>query len=123
MTHTCSTCLISHSTGIKHDSRLTPDFTYDRDISRPDQPEAPDEPASRIVRHCLCLATARPWLRAHLPDLDEAALRNFIQLATGIVEQHSLLLCEIAASSVFQASPESNYTQVQRIIRDQRLSL
>jgi hypothetical protein len=35
-----------------------------------------------------------------------------------------LLLREIAASSVFQAEqPESNYTQVQRIIRDTRLTL
>lgn len=69
------------------------------------------------------LPLLEPWLRSHLPDLDEGALRHFIQLVTGIVEQHSLLLREIAAGSVLQASPESNYTQVQRIIRDQRLSL
>lgn len=65
-----------------------------------------------------------PWLAQHLPELDPGARQHFIQLVTGITEQHSLLLREIAASSVFQAEqPESNYTQVQRIICDTRLTL
>lgn len=70
------------------------------------------------------LVALKPWLEQHLPDLDPGARQHFIQLVTGITEQHSLLLREIAASSVFQAEqPESNYTQVQRIIRDARLTL
>lgn len=70
------------------------------------------------------LASLGPWLEQHLPELDAGAKRHFLQLVTGITEQHSLLLREIAASSVFQAEqPESNYTQVQRIIRDTRLTL
>src|SRR5215207_6847347 len=69
------------------------------------------------------LASLEPWLDAHLPDLDTGARRRFIQLVTGITEQHSLLLREIAASSVFQAEPDSNYTQVQRIVHDTRSTL
>ena len=70
------------------------------------------------------VASLAPWLEKHLPDLDAGATHHFIQLVTGITERHSLLLREIAASSVFQAEqPESNYTQVQRIIRDTRLTL
>jgi hypothetical protein len=44
-------------------------------------------------------------------------------LVTGIIEQQSLLLRAIAAASPFQAEPESNDTQVQRITRDARLTL
>lgn len=70
------------------------------------------------------LVALKPWLEQHLPDLDPGARQHVIQLVTEITEQHSLLLREIAASSVFQAEqPESNYTQVQRIIRDTRLTL
>lgn len=69
------------------------------------------------------IETLEPWLLEHLPNLDPIARRRFIQLVTGIIEQQSLLLKAIAAGSVFQASPESNFTQVQRIIRDARLTL
>jgi hypothetical protein len=75
------------------------------EVSRSDQPEAHDEPVSRIVRHCVCLAATRLLMRTHLPNLDEGALRHFIQPVTDIVEQHSLLLREIVASSLFQAVP------------------
>lgn len=69
------------------------------------------------------LETLEPWLIQHLPDLDPVARRHFIHLVTGIIEQQSLLLRAIAAGSPFQATPESNLTQVQRIIRDDRLTL
>lgn len=69
------------------------------------------------------LATLEPWLEAHLPDLDPVARRHFVHLVTGIIEQQSLLLGKIAAASPFQGEPDSNYTQVQRIIRDTRLAL
>lgn len=69
------------------------------------------------------LETLEPWLEQHLPDLDPVARRHFVHLVTGIIEQQSLLLRQIAAASPFQAEPESNYTQVQRIIRDTRLTL
>ena len=69
------------------------------------------------------LETLEPWLEHHLPDLDPVARRHFVHLVTGIIEQQSLLIRQIAAASPFQAEPESNYTQVQRIIRDTRLSL
>lgn len=69
------------------------------------------------------LAVIEPWLRKHLPDLDEAVTRRFIQIVTGIFEQRSLILETIAESSVFTATTESNTTQVRRIIRDQRLTL
>src|SRR5215207_5566905 len=69
------------------------------------------------------LETLEPWLEQHLPHLDPVARRHFIHLVTGIIEQQSLLLRAIAAGSPFQAEPESNYTQVQRIIRDTRLTL
>jgi hypothetical protein len=58
-----------------------------------------------------------------LPDLEPVARRHFVHLVTGIIEQGSLLIRAIAAASPFQAEPESNYTQVQRIIRDTRLTL
>lgn len=64
-----------------------------------------------------------PWLETHLPNLEPVARRHFVHLVTGIIEQQSLLLRAIAAASPFQAEPESNYTQVQRIIRDTRLTL
>jgi hypothetical protein len=67
--------------------------------------------------------TLEPWLTTHLPNLDPVARRRLIQLVTGILEQQSLLLKAIAAGSIFQATPESNFTQVQRIIRDTRLTL
>lgn len=70
------------------------------------------------------LDSLEPWLEHHLPDLDVGARNHVVQLVTGITESHSLLLRDIAASSVFHAEqPESNYTQVQRIIRDTRLTL
>jgi hypothetical protein len=69
------------------------------------------------------LETLEPWLEQHLPTLDKVARRHFIHLVTGILEQQSLLIGAIAAASPFQAEPESNYTQVQRIIRDTRLTL
>jgi hypothetical protein len=37
------------------------------------------------------LALLGPWLRAHLPRLDNAVVRRFSQLVTGIFEQRSLL--------------------------------
>jgi Transposase DDE domain len=69
------------------------------------------------------LETLEPWLEQHLPSLDPVARAHFTHLVVGIIEQHSLLVGAIAAASPFQAEPESNYTQVQRIIRDTRLSL
>lgn len=69
------------------------------------------------------LETLEPWLEQHLPDLEAVARRHFVHLVTGIIEQQSLLIRQIAAASPFQAEPESNYTQVQRIIRDTRLTL
>ena len=69
------------------------------------------------------LQILEPWLEQHLPDLDTVARRHFVHLVTGILEQQSLLIGAIAAASPFQAEPESNYTQVQRIIRDTRLTL
>jgi hypothetical protein len=69
------------------------------------------------------LETLEPWLEQHLPQLDPVARRHFVHLVTGIIEQQSLLIGAIAAASPFQAEPESNYTQVQRIIRDSRLTL
>lgn len=69
------------------------------------------------------LESLEPWLEAHLPNLEPVARRHFVHLVAGIIEQQSLLLGSIAAASPFQAEPESNYTQVQRIIRDTRLTL
>jgi hypothetical protein len=69
------------------------------------------------------LETLEPWLEQHLPDLDVVARRHFVHLVSGIIEQQSLLLRHIAAASPFQAEPESNFTHVQRIIRDTRLTL
>ncbi len=42
------------------------------------------------------LALLNPWLRAHLPMLDTAVARRFVQLVTGIFESQSLLLETIA---------------------------
>jgi len=69
------------------------------------------------------LETLEPWLDQHLPTLDPVARRHFAHLVTGVIEQQSLLVGAIAAASPFQAEPESNYTQVQRIIQDTRLHL
>ena len=69
------------------------------------------------------IESLEPWLTQHLPNLDPIARRHFIHLVTGVIEQQSLLRKAIAAGSVFQASPESNFTQVQRSIRDARLTL
>ena len=69
------------------------------------------------------LETLEPWLEQHLPDLESVARRHFVHLVSGIIEQQSLLIRAIAAASPFQAEPESNYTHVQRIIRDTRLTL
>lgn len=64
------------------------------------------------------LETVEPWLEGRLPHLDPVARRHFVHLVAGIIEQQSLLVGQIAAASPFQAEPESNYTQVQRILRD-----
>jgi hypothetical protein len=69
------------------------------------------------------LALIDPWLRAHLPALDAAVTRRFVQLVTGIFEQRSLLLSTIAESTAFAGTDSSNATQVRRIIRDARISL
>src|SRR4051812_36175148 len=69
------------------------------------------------------LALLDPWLRAHLPLLDETVTRRFLQLVTGIFEQRSLLLETIAESTVFAGTDSSNVTQVRRIIRDVRITL
>jgi hypothetical protein len=69
------------------------------------------------------LALLDPWLRTHLPTLDEAVTRRFIHLVAGIFEQRSLLLETIAESSVFTGTDSSNVTQVRRIIRDARITL
>jgi hypothetical protein len=69
------------------------------------------------------LALLDPWLRAHLPTLEEAVTRRFIQLVTAIFEKRSLLLETIAESSVFTGTDSSNVTQVRRIIRDVRITL
>lgn len=69
------------------------------------------------------LETLEPWLEQHLPNLAPVARRHFVHLVTGIIAQESLLVRAIAASSPFQAEPERNVTQVQRIMRDTRLTL
>lgn len=69
------------------------------------------------------LETLEPWLEQNLPNLEPVARRHFAHLVTGVIEQQSLLVGAIAAASPFQAEPESNYTQVQRILRDSRLTL
>jgi hypothetical protein len=69
------------------------------------------------------LALIDPWLRAHLPHLDAAVTRRFVQLVTGIFEQRSLLLETIAESTAFTGTDSSNVTQVRRIIRDARITL
>jgi hypothetical protein len=69
------------------------------------------------------IETLEPWLEQHLPTLDVVARRHFLHLVTGIIEQQSLLVRAIAAASPFQAEPESNFVQVQRILQDSRLSL
>jgi len=69
------------------------------------------------------LALVEPWLRKHLPRMDAAATSRLIQLAAGIFEKRSVLLETIAESTVFTAEPESNATQVRRIIRDERINL
>jgi hypothetical protein len=66
------------------------------------------------------LALIDPWLRANLPNLDEALTRRFIQLVTGIFEERSLLLETIAQSTAFCGTDSSNVT---RIIRDVRITL
>jgi hypothetical protein len=69
------------------------------------------------------LETLEPWLEQHLPNLNTVARRHFVHLVTGIIEQQSLLVRAIAAASPFQAEPESNFVQVQRILQDSRLDL
>jgi len=69
------------------------------------------------------LALIDPWLRAHLPALDAAVTRRFVQLVTVIFEQRSLLLETSAESTAFAGTDSSNATQVRRIIRDARISL
>jgi len=69
------------------------------------------------------LALIEPWMREHLPPLEAGAAWHLIQLVTAIFEQQSVVLDEIADSSVFTASAESNLTQVRRIIRDGRITL
>src|SRR6478609_9083363 len=69
------------------------------------------------------LALIDPWLRAHLPTLDAAITRRFIQLVTGIFEERSPILETIAESSAFSGTDSSNVTQVRRIIRDARITI
>jgi hypothetical protein len=69
------------------------------------------------------LSLIEPWLCQHLPDLESAVRRRFIQLVTGIFETRSLLIDTIADSSAFRATATSNATQVRRILRDLRLTL
>jgi hypothetical protein len=64
-----------------------------------------------------------PWMRKHLPQLDETVIRRLIQLTTGIFEQRSALLERIAEGSAFTANSVSNLTQVGRILRDERITL
>jgi hypothetical protein len=65
-----------------------------------------------------------PWLTARLPRLDPIVQRHFIQLTAGVFEAHSALVEQIAATTAFQAPEDSsNYTQVQRILHDQRLTV
>jgi hypothetical protein len=64
-----------------------------------------------------------PWMRKHLPQLDETVIRRLIQLTTGIFEQRSALLERIAEGSAFTATSVSNLTQVGRILRDERITL
>src|SRR3954453_7542422 len=68
-------------------------------------------------------ALIEPWLRTHLPSLNETVTRRFIQLVTGIFEERSLLLETIAESTAFSGTDSSNVTQVRRIIRDARITL
>src|SRR5687768_8520482 len=68
-------------------------------------------------------ALIEPWLRTHLPSLNETVIRRFVQLVTGIFEQRSLLLETIAESTAFAGTDSSNVTQVRRIIRDARITL
>lgn len=79
--------------------------------------------SSLVYDMASALETLEPWLEQHLPNLDVVARRHFVHLVTGIVEQQSLLLRQIAAASPFHAEADSNFTQVQRIIRDTRLTL
>ena len=69
------------------------------------------------------LETRDPWLTTHLPNLDRIARRHFVHLVTGIVEQQSLLLRHIAATSPVHGEPHSHCTHVQRIIQDTCLTL
>ena len=69
------------------------------------------------------LALLDPWLRRHLPPLKPALTRRIIQLVTGIFEQQSLLVDDIADASVFIGTESSNATQVRRILRDSRITL
>jgi hypothetical protein len=64
-----------------------------------------------------------PWMRKHLPQLDETVIRRLIQLTTGIFEQRSALLERSAEGSAFTANSVSNLTQVGRILRDERITL
>jgi hypothetical protein len=68
------------------------------------------------------LALIDPCLRAHLPTLDAAVTRRFIQLVTGIFEERSLVLEAIAESSTFSGTDSNNVTQVRRIIRGASLT-
>jgi hypothetical protein len=92
-------------------------------LLRPTQPEDNMNQSSPLYDMASALETLEPWLEQHLPNLEPVARRHFVHLVTGIIEQQSLLVGAIAAASPFQAEPESNYTQVQRILRDTRLSL
>lgn len=64
------------------------------------------------------------WLEQRLPHLDPVATRRFIQITAGIFEAQAALVEKIAASTAFQVPEDcSNYTQVQRILQDLRLTL
>src|SRR3712207_6604815 len=93
------------------------------EVSATTRPEGHMNQPRPLYDMASAVESLEPWLEQHLPDLDRVARRHFVHLVTGIIEQQSVLVRAIAASSVFQAEPESNFTQVQRILRDTRLRL
>jgi hypothetical protein len=68
-----------------------------------------DSPTAQMVH---------PWISRHLPRLDPTALHHLVQLVSGLLEHQSVLIEEIARGSAFRANPESNATQVRRIMTD-----
>lgn len=76
-----------------------------------------------VYQQSAVLELIEPWMRAHLPPLARGAAWHLIQLVSAIFEQQSVILDEMADSSVFSATAESNLTHVRRIIRDNRITL